>query len=145
MVETPSAPAPVQSGPSLRWAAASVLAAGSVLVVGLAAPSTARAAGDAKAGQTVFAARCAACHAAQPGQNKVGPSLAGIVGSKAGTVPGYTFSPGMKNANVTWDNASLDKFLGNPSGFVPGTKMFVSLPGSADRQNVIAYLNTLTK
>jgi len=105
----------------------------------------AAAAGDPKAGQAVFSARCGACHTTQAGQNKVGPSLAAIAGSKAGTVPGYNFSPAMKNASITWDDASLDKFLANPAGFVHGTKMFVSLPSGTDRQNVIAYLNTLKK
>jgi cytochrome c len=80
-----------------------------------------------------------------PGENKVGPSLAGIVGSKSGTVPGFNFSTGMKNADITWDDAELDKFLANPSGDVHGTKMFVNLPSESDRQNVIAYLQTLKK
>jgi cytochrome c2 len=51
----------------------------------------------------------------------------------------------MKNANVTWDDANLDKFLANPTGLVHGTRMFVNLPSETDRQNVIAYLNTLKK
>ena len=60
-----------------------------------------------------------------------------------GTVAGYSYSPAMKDANVTWDDAALDKFLASPGGFVHGTKMFLSLPSSTDRQNVIAYLDTL--
>jgi cytochrome c len=99
-------------------------------------------AGDANAGQAVFG-RCAACHSTSPGVNKIGPSLAGIVGSQSGAVPGFHFSSAMKNAKITWDAASLDKFLQNPNGFVPGTSMFVSLPNATDRQNVIAYLETL--
>ena len=101
--------------------------------------------GDPSAGQTVFAAHCAVCHSTEPGVNKVGPSLAGIVGSKSDSVSGFDFSAGMKEANVTWDDANLDMFLANPVGFVHGTKMFVNLPGEPDRQNVIAYLNTLKK
>ena len=116
-----------------------------VLLIKVLATSTALAAGDPTAGQTVFAARCATCHSTKPDDNKIGPSLAGIVGSKSGTVPGFDFSPAMKNANVTWDDANLDKFLANPTGFVHGTKMFVNLPNETDRQNVIAYLNTLKK
>jgi cytochrome c len=103
------------------------------------------AAGDPTAGEKVFASHCAVCHAAAPGENKIGPSLAGIAGSKSGTVPGFDFSGAMKDANVTWDDANLDKFLANPTGFVHGTKMFVNLPNETDRQNVIAYLNTLKK
>lgn len=104
--------------------------------------STAEAAGDAKAGEVVFN-RCAACHSTSPGVNKIGPSLAGIVGSQSGAVPDFHFSSGMKNAKVTWDAGSLDKFLQNPNGFVHGTSMFFSLPNPSDRQNVIAYLQTL--
>jgi cytochrome c len=104
--------------------------------------STAEAAGDAKAGQAVFN-HCAACHSTSPGVNKIGPSLAGIVGSQSGAVPDFHFSSGMKNAKVTWDAGSLDKFLQNPNGFVHGTSMFFSLPNPSDRQNVIAYLQTL--
>ena len=116
-----------------------------VLVKVLVTSSTALAAGDPAAGQTVFAARCAACHSTKPDDNKIGPSLAGIVGSKSGTVPGFNFSTAMKEANLTWDDANLDKYLANPNGFVHGTKMFVNLPSETDRENVVAYLNTLNK
>jgi cytochrome c len=109
----------------------------------IATSSTAVAAGDQAAGEKVFAAHCAVCHATAPGQNKVGPSLAGIAGSKSGAVPGFNFSAAIKDANITWDDANLDKYLANPTGFVHGTKMFVNLPSETDRQNVIAYLNTL--
>jgi cytochrome c len=111
----------------------------SALVLG-ASPSLA--AGDPAAGQRVFA-QCAGCHATAPGVNKIGPSLAGVVGRRSGTEPGYEYSPAMKNANITWDDSTLDKFLASPAGLVHGTKMFISVPSSADRQNVIAYLDTL--
>jgi cytochrome c len=116
-----------------------------VLVSVLGSSSRALAAGDPAAGQKVFTTHCAACHATEAGQNKIGPSLAGIVGSKSGTVPGFNFSTGMKNADITWDDAELNKFLANPSADVHGTKMFVNLPSESDRQNVIAYLQTLKK
>jgi cytochrome c len=119
--------------------------AGLVLMAVLASSPTALAAGDSSAGQTVLATHCVACHSTQPGKNEVGPSLVGIVGSKSASVPGYDFSPAMKDANITWDDANLEKFLANPAGFIPGTKMFINLPSDTDRQNVIAYLNTLKK
>ena len=119
--------------------------AGLALVAMLGSSPTGLAAGDLSAGQTVFAARCAACHATTSGDNKIGPSLASIVGSKSGTVPGFNFSPAMKSAEITWDDANLDKFLTNPTGFIHGTRMFVNLPNETDRQNVIAYLHTLTR
>ena len=104
--------------------------------------SAAHAVGDAAAGQKVFT-KCAACHSTAAGQNKIGPSLADVLGRKSGTEPGYSYSAAMKSANITWDDASLDKFLTSPGGFVHGTKMFLSIPSSTDRQNVIAYLETL--
>jgi cytochrome c len=119
--------------------------AGLLLINMLVASSTALAAGNATAGKGVFMSHCAVCHSTQPSVNKIGPSLAGVVGSKSGTVPGYDFSTAMKNADVTWDDPNLDKFLANPAGFVSGTKMFVNLPSQTDRQNVIAYLSTLKK
>jgi cytochrome c len=119
--------------------------AGLLLINVLLASSAALAAGDPTAGEKVFASHCAVCHATTPGENKVGPSLAGIVGSKSGTVAGFDFSAAMKNANVTWDDANLDQFLANPAGFIYGTKMFVNLPSETDRQNVIAYLHTLKR
>ena len=90
------------------------------LLIKVLATSTALAAGDPTAGQTVFAAHCAACHSTNA-DNKLGPSLAGIVGSKSGTVPGFNFSPAMKEANVTWDEGNLGKYLANPNGFIHGT------------------------
>ena len=81
-------------GPSMRKA-------GLVLMAVLGSSPTALAAGDSSAGQTVFATHCVACHSTQPGKNEVGPSLAGIVGSKSASVPGYDFSPAMKDANIT--------------------------------------------
>ena len=115
------------------------LAVGTLAVAGL--PPIALA-DDAVVGQRDFS-RCAACHAAEPGKNGIGPSLAGVVGRSSGSVPDYSYSPAMKNAHVTWDAATLDKFLANPQGVVHGTKMFVNVPDAAARANVIAYLATL--
>jgi cytochrome c len=101
------------------------------------------AAGDAAAGQRVFATRCSACHAAEPGVKKFGPSLAGVFGRKSGMEAGYGYSAALKGADITWDEKALDQFIENPTVDVPGTKMPVNLPGDNDRQNVIAYLKTL--
>lgn len=108
----------------------------------LLATSTAGAAGDAAAGKEVFA-RCAACHSTTPGENKIGPSLAGVFGRKSGSEAGYSYSPALKASSITWDEHTLDQFLANPAADVHGTKMFISVPDAADRQNVIAYLKTL--
>ena len=88
--------------------------------------------------------RCAGCHSTQAGQNKIGPSLAGVFGRTSGSVPGYTYSGALKNAHLTWDEQTLDKFLQNPSGLVHGTKMFATVPDADTRQHVIAYLKSLS-
>ena len=88
--------------------------AGLLLINVLLMSSPALAAGDPTVGGRVFASHCAVCHATTPGENKTGPSLAGIAGSKSGTVPGFDFSTAMKDANVTRDDTNLDKFVANP-------------------------------
>jgi cytochrome c len=87
--------------------------------------------------------RCAGCHSTQGGQNKIGPSLAGVFDRPSGSVPGYNYSAAMKNAHLTWDEQTLDKFLQNPGGLVHGTKMFATVPDADTRQRVIAYLKSL--
>lgn len=107
------------------------------------AAGTARADGDPALGKTQFN-KCAACHSVKPGENKIGPSLHGIVGRPAHTVEGFNYSEPMKNYNVTWDQATLDRYLADPRGVVPGTKMiFVGLKKEDERANLIAYLETL--
>ncbi|MFT5540686.1 MAG: cytochrome c [Alphaproteobacteria bacterium] len=105
--------------------------------------SITQAAGDAKAGKNVFR-KCAICHDVKPGKNKIGPSLHGVVGHKSAQASGYRFSPAMKKAGLTWDAATLDKYLENPRKMVQGTRMaFAGLRSKKDRDNVIAYLKTL--
>ena len=87
--------------------------------------------------------RCAGCHSTQAGQNKVGPSLAGVFDRASGSVPGYSYSTALKNAHLTWDEQTLDKFLQNPTGLVHGTKMLASVPDNDTRQRVVAYLKSL--
>lgn len=95
-------------------------------------------------GSLVFKQRCASCHSVEAGENRIGPSLAGISGRKAGGAPGYGYSAPMKAGDVTWDDARLDAFLTKPAGVVPGTKMiFPGLPSAADRAAVIAFLKDM--
>ena len=110
----------------------------------LSVPPAAHAEGDAAAGEKVFA-HCAPCHSTKPGENKFGPSLAGIFGRKSGTEPGYSYSSAMKAQNVTWDEVNLNEWLQGPGKFVRGTKMVYFVPNEKDRQDVIAYLKTLPK
>jgi len=113
---------------------------GMAVIVGLA--GSARADGDAANGEKIFA-KCKACHTVEAGKNKVGPSLAGVVGRKSGMAPGFNYSDAMKNAGLTWDEATLNTYLTNPRKLVPGTKMaFPGLPQEQDRLDVIAYLKS---
>lgn len=89
-------------------------------------------------------AQCAACHAVEPGKHGVGPSLAGVYGTKSGAIPGYDFSDAMKNANLTWDDKTLDTYLTNPMKVVPGTRMtYAGLADAEQRKAIIEYLKTL--
>ncbi len=98
-------------------------------------------AGDAAAGRQVFR-KCQACHSLEPGKSLVGPSLAGVIGRKAGTLPNFNFSPAMKQANITWDAKTLDAYLADPQKLVPGNRMpFPGLKTDHDRTDVIAYLS----
>jgi cytochrome c len=102
------------------------------------------AAGNPAAGQAVFQSSCSICHSVQPGQNKIGPTLFGVVGRKTGSVPGYTYSPPNTAANLTWDPATLDRYLEAPRTVIPGTKMtYAGLKDAAKRADLIAYLETL--
>ncbi len=115
--------------------------AAAILATLAAAPAWA---GDAAAGHAVFTAKCGVCHSDQPGVKKMGPTLAGVVGRPAGTVPDYHYSPANKNSGLTWDDATLDKYLTSPKSVVPGTYMaFPGLPDDTKRADVIAYLDTL--
>ena len=98
--------------------------------------------GDAAKGEKVYK-KCKACHALEAGKNKVGPSLAGIVGQDAGMVEGFKYSPAMKESGLVWDDATLDAFLAKPKEVVPKTRMaFPGLKKEQDRLDVIAYLKT---
>jgi cytochrome c len=100
--------------------------------------------GDPAKGQKIFA-KCASCHTIAPGgPNGQGPNLAGIYGDKEGEGRGgFAFSDGLKAKGGKWDDASLDAWLAQPSGFVPGTKMtFAGLSDPQDRADMIAYLKT---
>lgn len=108
-----------------------------------ATPSAAATTAAADGKPAVFA-QCAACHSTEKGKMGIGPSLAGVYGTKSGEIAGYAFSDAMKNANLTWDDATLDKYLTGPMKMVPGTKMtFAGLSDAAKRKEVIEYLKTL--
>ncbi len=99
---------------------------------------------EVEEGQKIFKRVCFTCHTTDAGKNKIGPSLRGVVGRKAGTAPGFAYSSAMKDANVTWDDQALDKYLADPKKFIPGNKMpYAGVKKEDERKDVIAYLETL--
>lgn len=111
------------------------------------APYGARAAeagGDAQAGGAVFKSQCSICHAVQSGRNLNGPSLFGVVGRPAGQAPGFAYSAANKSSGLTWDAATLDRYLTAPREVMPHTLMsYGGLKDPVRRANLIAYLTTV--
>ena len=96
-----------------------------------------RPAGDPAHGKTVYQA-CMGCHSLD--EDDVGPRHRGVVGRVAGSVPGYAYSAALKGSHIVWSTETLDRWLTNPQGLVPGAKMFFSMSDPKDRADVIAYL-----
>jgi cytochrome c len=99
------------------------------------------AAQDVGNGKAVFN-KCRACHQVGEGaRNLVGPVLNGIIGRKAGSVEGYSYSPANKNSGITWDDATFREYIKNPRAKIPGTKMvFAGLNDPKEIEDVLAYL-----
>src|SRR5262245_56146854 len=94
--------------------------------------------GDAARGEALYA-QCSGCHKLQ--ENFTGPKHCGLIGRKAGSVPGFAYSEAMKTSGLTWDVKTLDEFLTSPISYVPGTMMgFAGMPDAQERVDVIAYL-----
>ncbi|WP_310593365.1 c-type cytochrome [Pedomonas mirosovicensis] len=106
----------------------------------MAAATPAAADGDPAAGAKVFK-RCSTCHSLVPGENMMGPTLAGVFGRKAGQQE-FKYSKAMASSGITWDEKTLDTFLANPTAMVKGTSMMFRVPKPEDRANLIAYLKT---
>jgi glucose/arabinose dehydrogenase/cytochrome c2 len=100
---------------------------------------------DAASGKTLFRAQCAVCHTAEPGDGggTQGPSLIGIFGRPAGSGAGFSYTPALRGSGLTWDAATLQRFLQSPTVLVPGTTMVVAVSGDADRANLAAYFQSV--
>lgn len=102
------------------------------------APSAAFADPDPKKGEDIYQDRCSLCHPADGvGQ---GPNLAGVVGRKAASAPGFPYTDALKMSGLTWTPQTLSKFLTGPMDMVPGTTMPMSVPDEGERADLIAYL-----
>ena len=121
---------------STRFAAVLTALAGGLAIAGSAAAQ------DAGAGAGVFQIFCSACHSVErSGPKKAGPTLAGVVGRRAGSVAGFNYSAAMKAYGQTWTPANLEVYLTAPTKTVPGTNMtFAGVKDATKRANLIAYL-----
>jgi cytochrome c len=96
--------------------------------------------GDPVHGQVIFN-RCMVCHTIQAGVNHIGPSLHGVVGRTAGSIPGFNYSNANKKSGIVWTEQKIYDYLKDPQAMVPGTKMsFPGLPKAQDRADVVSYL-----
>jgi cytochrome c2 len=111
----------------------------------LAACSAAGADGDPARGQKRFE-ECIACHATAPASSSVGPSLAGIIGRKAGELADFRYSPAIKRSGITWTPETLDAYIADPQKMVPGNRMpYAGLTDAGARADLIAYLMSALK
>jgi glucose/arabinose dehydrogenase len=99
---------------------------------------------DLEHGRTLFVQSCALCHAGGAGTTAgQGPSLVGVIGRTAATVPGFNYTKALQDSRLVWDAATLDRYIANPTLAVPGTVMVIAVPAEKDRRDIIAYLGTL--
>lgn len=111
-----------------------------------AAAPTAALGADAAKGERIFQ-QCKTCHSVEKGgKNGVGPNLSGVMGRKAGTLAGFSYSEAMKNAGIVWDEAQLAEYVSDPKKRIPGNKMaFVGLKRQEQIDDLIAYLKAATQ
>jgi len=96
--------------------------------------------GDPASGKSAFM-QCRTCHVVDPGMNRVGPSLANIVGREAGSVAGFRYSEANANSGIIWTEEKLFQFLEKPQRVIPKSRMiFAGMPDVQKRADVIAYL-----
>ncbi|MBS0515739.1 MAG: c-type cytochrome [Proteobacteria bacterium] len=112
-----------------------------LLVTACLVATAARAGGDAERARQAYEARCGACHSVDA--DRVGPRHAGIIGRKAGSVPGFAYSDALRNSGLFWDRMLLDRWLADPEALVPGQRMGYRIDDAQVRAEIIDYLATL--
>lgn len=125
-----------------RAGALLLVASAGLLVVGLAGAGS-PAPSEIAAGQEVYE-RCAACHSLD--RDRVGPLHCGIFGRRAGSVPGFAYSEAMRASGIVWNRQTLNTFLADPLGTVPGTFMtYAGVQDPEERAQLIAFLEVATR
>ena len=100
----------------------------------------------AAAGEKVFEQQCTACHSKSSSQNTFGPSLVGVVGREAGTLPRFAYSDALKESGITWDEDNLRKWIASNDDFIPGTRMrHVEINDKANQDYLLAFLKNLSE
>ena len=101
---------------------------------------------EASAGKALFRQRCTVCHTAESDDNggAQGPSLIGVLGRPAAGAPQFSYTQALRESKLTWDAATLKRFLGAPPSVVPGTSMAVAVPDETERDNLIAYFQSVS-
>ena len=118
------------------------------LVIALAALLTISAARPVFAAETAPAAfnnHCRTCHSVKEGDNRLGPSLHKVYGAKAGSSAAYAgYSQGLKSSGITWDEATLDKFIENPEQVIPNNNMkpYKGIGDAAVRKQILDFLKS---
>lgn len=96
------------------------------------------------AGKAVYTHRCKACHSVDSATNSFGPSLSGVVGRPAGTMPRFVYSNAMQKAKIVWTDANLRKWIADNEALVPGTRMrHVAITDVTEQDFLIEYLKSL--
>lgn len=97
-------------------------------------------------GKQLFTNTCSACHSLVAGEHGTGPSLFGVLGRQAGSLPGFAYSDAMRNSGVNWSAENIVKHLADTRGFIPGNRMgsfFKGVPTADERESIVAYLATI--
>lgn len=93
-------------------------------------------------GSIAFNNACRTCHSLKAGDNRLGPSLHGIIGAKAGQSTGYAYSQRLRQSGVTWDEATLRRWIENPEAVIPNNNMkpYSGLADAAVRKKIVEFL-----
>ncbi len=94
--------------------------------------------GDAERGALLYDSRCIGCHSL--GANRIGPRHDDVFGREVGSLDDYDYSPALKQSRLLWDAESLDRWLADPEGFLPGQRMNFMVEVPEDRRDLIAFL-----
>ena len=99
-------------------------------------------AAPADEGRVAFNNSCRTCHSLKADDNRLGPSLHGIIGAKAGQSTGYAYSQSLRQSGVTWNEATLERWIENPEAVIPNNNMkpYSGLADAAVRKKIVDFL-----